>query len=270
MKIDPVNILVVVVMHALAVVAFFHPSPAGIAGAILLHYLTLHFGMILCYHRMVSHQMFRPSGAFGHALLLSAAVALEAGPITWARTHRLHHRYSDTERDPHSPSRGFFWSHMGWVFMRGIVLGDHRGHTSDLDRSPVMRFYERWHLPLNVAFFAVVCAVLAPWLRGDLVAALLWLFPVRLVTVWHSTWLVNSLAHVAGSQPNATGDSSRNNRLVNLLTFGEGLHNNHHAQPWNPDFGAPTRQFDASYLVLRGLSFIGLLRLRPRSASVEA
>jgi len=262
--------MVVVAMHALAVVAFFHPNPVGIAGAILLHYITLHFGTILCYHRMVSHRMFRPSGFFGHVLLTSAALAIEDGPITWARTHRLHHRYSDTENDPHSPTRGFFWAHVGWVFVRGVISGDHRNYTPDLERNPVMRFYERRHVWINFAFFGVVSAVLALFLTGgELLAALLWIFPVRIVTVWHSTWLVNSVTHVWGSQPTPTGDTSRNNRLVSLLTFGEGLHNNHHAQPWNPNFGALTRQIDTSYVVLRCMAALRLLRIRMRPTSVE-
>jgi stearoyl-CoA desaturase (delta-9 desaturase) len=263
------NIAVVAATHVLAGVALFFPNTVGIVGGLILYYVTLQLGMIICYHRMVSHRMFKAHPILEHALLMSATLGIEDGPLTWGLTHRLHHRFADTDRDPHSPRKGFFWAHIGWVFRRGVVGDEKRHYTIDLEKNPVMRFYERWHVALNFGFFGLVCAALAPFLTAtEMLAALLWMFPLRIVVVWHSTWLVNSATHVWGTQPTPVGDDSRNNRVVTLVTFGEGLHNNHHAQPTNPNFGALTRQLDMSYVTMRVMAALGLLRFRGRGAVV--
>ena len=269
-SLDLANILVVAGMHVLAAVALSFPSVVGIVGALILYYITLQFGLIICYHRMVSHRMFRAAPLLQHALLMSATLGIEDGPLTWALTHRLHHRFADTDRDPHSPERGFLWAHIGWVFKRGVIGDENRRLRADLERDPTLRFYERWHVALNVGFFLLTCVGMAPFLgTGDLIMALLWWFPLRIVVVWHSTWLVNSVAHGYGSRPHAFADNSRNNRLVNVLTFGEGLHNNHHAHPSNPNFGWATRQLDVSYVTMRVLAGIGVLRFRGRGMALE-
>ena len=268
-SLDFKNMFVVGAMHVLAGVALFFPSTVGIVGGLILYYVTLQLGMIICYHRMVSHRMFRATPVLEHALLMSATLGIEDGPLTWALTHRLHHRYADTDGDPHSPRRGFFWAHIGWVFRRGVIGEEKRHYTTDLEKNPVMRFYERWHVALNFGFFALVCAGMALFLTGpEMLTALLWMFPLRTIAVWHSTWLVNSATHVWGKQVTPVGDDSRNNRLVSLLTFGEGLHNNHHAQPTNPNFGAITRQVDMSYVTMCVFAALGLLRFRGRGAVV--
>ena len=266
---DLKNVTFVAVTHMLAAVALFFPTTVGVVGALVLYYVTLQLGMIICYHRMVSHRMFRASPILEHGLLMSAALGIEDGPLTWGLTHRLHHRFADTDRDPHSPKRGFWWSHIGWVFRRGVIGDEKRHYTMDLEKNPTMRFYERWHLALNIGFGLVTIAALTLFLSAaDTLAAMLWIFPLRIVVVWHSTWLVNSATHVWGTQPNPVGDDSRNNRLVALLTFGEGWHNNHHAQPTNPNFGGLTRQIDMSYVTMRSLAALGLLRFRGRGAVV--
>ena len=88
---------------------------------------------------------------------------------------------------------------------------------------------------------------------------LVWGGFVRSVLLLHTTWLVNSAAHLWGSRPYATRDSSRNLWWVGLLAFGEGWHNNHHAFPTSARHGLRWWQLDATYGAIRLMSKIGLV-----------
>ena len=79
------------------------------------------------------------------------------------------------------------------------------------------------------------------------------------VVLWHATFCINSLAHVVGRQRYVTGDQSRNNWLLALLTMGEGWHNNHHAYQASVRQGFRWWEYDPTYYVLRALSWLGLV-----------
>jgi len=79
------------------------------------------------------------------------------------------------------------------------------------------------------------------------------------VVVWHATFSINSLAHVAGRQRYVTGDQSRNNWWLALLTMGEGWHNNHHAYQASVRQGFRWWEFDPTFYALRVLSWLGLV-----------
>ncbi|HTK83113.1 MAG TPA: fatty acid desaturase [Bacteroidota bacterium] len=251
-------------MHVLACFAPFYISGPGILAMIILHYLTFHLGLILCYHRMVSHQMFVAKGPLKHLLLLCASLSLEGGPINWARTHRIHHRFADTQLDPHSSLRGLFWSHIGWLLFYDSREEEKYSVTRELDRDPSLKFYERNFVLINILFLCVVAAIVKLTLNVDPFAFLIWAFPLRIVTVWHSSWLVNSLGHAIGERPHEVKNRSANNVLLKTFTLGEGLHNNHHAEPWNPNFGESTREFDLSYRFLVAWEALRLVEVKRR------
>ena len=77
---------------------------------------------------------------------------------------------------------------------------------------------------------------------------------------FHITWLVNSAAHHSGYQTFRTGDKSTNNWWVAFLAWGEGWHNNHHAFQTSARHGMRWWEFDATYLAIRAMSFLGLAR----------
>ena len=79
------------------------------------------------------------------------------------------------------------------------------------------------------------------------------------VLVYHATFCINSLAHVHGRRRYVTGDDSRNNWLLALFTMGEGWHNNHHAWQSSVRQGFRWWEADATFQILRGLSWIGLV-----------
>ena len=213
------------------------------------------------YHRYFSHRGFRTSRAFAFVLACLAQSSAQRGVLWWAGTHRHHHRFSDQDDDVHSPVRRGFWhAHLGWIFTPRYHETN-LATVPDLAKFPELRWLDRNHyLPPVVLGFLVW--LLAGW--SGLVVGFFW----STVAVWHATFSINSLAHVVGRRRYLTGDQSRNNWWLALLTFGEGWHNNHHHYQGSARQGFRWYEFDLTYYLLKGLSAVGLvwdLREPPRS-----
>jgi stearoyl-CoA desaturase (delta-9 desaturase) len=213
------------------------------------------------YHRYFSHRAFKTSRPFQLLLGLVGTSCMQRGPLWWAAQHRAHHRYADTPKDPHSPLvRGLFQAHMGWLLVRRTDAYD-AATVHDLALSPELRWLER--------HYAVVPAAMAIALyAAGGVGLLVWGFLVSTSLLWHGTYCINSIAHRYGSVRYATGDGSRNNWALALLTLGEGWHNNHHHFRSSARQGFFWWEVDVTYYVLRALAWTGLvwdLREVPRS-----
>jgi stearoyl-CoA desaturase (delta-9 desaturase) len=216
-------------------------------------YAVRMFAITAGYHRYFAHRTYRTSRAFQLVLAFVGGTAAQHGALWWAAHHRDHHRWSDGPGDIHSPlRRGFLWAHVGWILSR-------RHHETKLDRVkdlaryPELRFLDRAHTLPPIAL-AVGLFLAAGW------PGLLWGFFVSTVVLWHATFAINSLAHVFGRRRYETGDGSRNSLALALLTFGEGWHNNHHHYPASTRQGFFWWELDLSYLALRVLAAIGLVR----------
>ena len=213
------------------------------------------------YHRYFSHRAFSTSRAFQFVLAFLAQTSAQNSVLWWAALHRRHHLYSDTALDTHSPrQRGFFYAHVGWIFDAKHAKTD-LVRVGDLARFPELVWLDRFEL-VPAALLGLACFVLAGW--SGLVVGFLW----STVLVYHATFCINSLAHVHGSRRYVTGDDSRNNALLALMTMGEGWHNNHHAYQSSVRQGFRWWEADATFYILRALSWIGVvwnLKLPPRS-----
>jgi len=241
-------------VHVAAVVgvALVGFSWTGLILALAL-YVGRMFFVTAGYHRYFSHRAFRTSRAGQLALAVGAQTALQRGVLWWAAKHRDHHRYSDTERDVHSPrQRGFWWAHLGWSTSK-TSDGTDLAKVKDLARYPELRWLNRHkHLPA-IALAVVLLAAGGP-------AALVWGFFVSTVLLWHGTFTINSLTHVIGKRRYATGDDSRNHWALALITLGEGWHNNHHYYQRSANQGFYWWEVDITFYVLRGLEKLGLVR----------
>jgi len=213
------------------------------------------------YHRYFSHRAFSTSRVFQFVLAFLAQTTAQNSVLWWAALHRRHHLYSDTELDTHSPRRhGFFYAHVGWIFDRKHLKTD-LVTVADLAAFPELVWLDRLELaPAMIT--AALCYLVAGW--SGVVVGFLW----STVLVYHSTFCINSLAHVHGKQRYVTGDDSRNNWLLALMTMGEGWHNNHHAWQRSVRQGFRWWEVDATYYILRGLSWTGViwdLKLPPQA-----
>ncbi|MCB1251103.1 MAG: acyl-CoA desaturase [Acidimicrobiales bacterium] len=215
------------------------------------------------YHRYFSHKSFKLARVPQFLFAFGATSSAQKGPLWWAQHHRDHHRYSDTDLDVHSPQRGFWWSHVGWI------LVDSHAHTdfdkiSDFAKYPELRWINKydWVAPWSLA---IACWLIGSW-EGLVVG-----FFLSTVLLWHSTFFINSLAHVFGRRRYATEDTSRNSALLAVLTMGEGWHNNHHYYPASARQGFFWWEWDPTFYVLKGLSWVGIVKdLKAPPAHVKA
>ncbi len=215
-------------------------------------YVLRMFAVVAGYHRYFSHRAFTTSRALQFVLAVLAQSTTQKSVLWWAAKHRHHHLHSDTEEDVHSPRRkGFVYSHVGWIFDRKHDQAD-LSKVADLTRWPELVWLEKFE-QLPAAVLAVLCFLVAGW--SGLVVGFLW----STVLVYHGTFCINSLAHVSGSKRYVTGDDSRNNWLLAIITLGEGWHNNHHAYQSSVRQGFKWWEVDMAYYALKAMSWAGLI-----------
>ncbi len=264
------NAVWIVGVHLLAAVfAVPYFSWKAVAVCVVCHYLACMVGITFGFHRLLTHKGFVVPEWLERAAALCGTLACQGGPISWVGGHRVHHSYSDTPQDPHNAREGFWQAHMVWLFRRRRDLDDLSEcmhYAPDLAGNPWMLTLEKSMILIQVGF-ALVLFLLGGWLGSragfdvsEGTSFVVWGIFVRLCMGYHVTWLVNSAAHGWGGRPNTTGDLSTNNWIVGLLAFGEGWHNNHHAQPRAARHGWLWWQFDQTWLWIRFLSLLGLVK----------
>ena len=262
-------ILFMATIHALAVVALLPRfwSITAVATLLVLYWLTACLGVTIGYHRLLTHRAFRVPRWLERFFATCGALSCQHGPIDWVGLHRHHHKFSDTEADHHDSNRGFWWSHMGWMLEHVPAMASVPRLTGDLAVDPYHRWLNRWFLVLQLPLAGLLFWIGSATGAGGW-ALVLWGIPLRLVVVYHITWLVNSATHCWGEAVHDSGDRSRNNLWVALFTFGEGWHNNHHAYPHSARHGFGPGQIDLTWQHIRLLRALGLashVRL-PRAA----
>ncbi|XP_038876838.1 palmitoyl-monogalactosyldiacylglycerol delta-7 desaturase, chloroplastic-like isoform X3 [Benincasa hispida] len=216
---------VVVATHLLTLLAPFQFNWPAFWVAISLYIVTGLFGITLSFHRNLSHRSFKLPKWLEYLFAYCGVQALQGNPIDWVSTHRYHHQFCDSERDPHSPIEGFWFSHMSWLFDTNSVVErcGEPNNVGDLQKQPFYRFIQSTYLLHPIALGALLYAMGGfPFIA--------WGMGVRIVWVYHVTWLVNSACHVWGNQAWKTGDLSRNNCKVeglikhNVFVGGGGWH----------------------------------------------
>jgi stearoyl-CoA desaturase (delta-9 desaturase) len=240
-------------VHLACFAAIWTGVNTGVVALALVLYVVRMFGVTAGYHRYFSHRTFRTSRVGQFLLALLAQSSAQRGILWWAAKHRHHHRFSDLIEDVHSPRQhGFWYAHLGWVFRPRHAATDYSA-VLDLARYPELRFLDR-HPYLPAAVLAVAVWLAAGW--PGLVVGFFW----STVALYHGTFMINSLAHVHGTQRYVTGDDSRNNWWLALLTLGEGWHNNHHAYQRSTRQGFRWWEVDPTFYVLKALSWTGVVR----------
>ncbi len=210
------------------------------------------FAITAGYHRYFAHRSYRLARVPQFLLAFAGTTAAQKGPLWWAANHREHHKYTDTERDPHTPLKGFWWSHIGWV-LSGRYSKVAPDAIPDFACYPELRFLDKhdWIGPWSLG--------LASFLVGGWSGLVIGFFGST-VLLWHCTFSVNSWAHIVGRRRYGTDDTSGNSLVIALLTMGEGWHNNHHHYPASARQGFFWWEVDPTYSVLRVLSWFGIVR----------
>ncbi|XP_035519881.1 stearoyl-CoA desaturase b isoform X1 [Morone saxatilis] len=188
-------------------------------------------------HRLWSHRSYKASLPLRVFLALGNSMAFQNDIYEWARDHRVHHKYSETDADPHNATRGFFFAHVGWLLVRkhpDVIEKGKKLELSDLKADKVVMFQRR-HYKLSVVILCFLVPTLVPWYFWGESLLVAYFIPglLRYAVMLNATWLVNSAAHIWGNRPYDKTINPRENSLVALSAIGEGFHNYHHTFPFD-------------------------------------
>jgi len=259
-----ISLTVFTLFHVGAIVPLFFFTWPAFSIALVLYWLSLSLGIGVGYHRLLAHRSFETPKWIEYFLATCGTLALEGGPVFWVATHRIHHQFTDKDGDPHTPRDGKWWSHIGWMLVgdathRNIDQCSH--YAPDIRKDRFLLWLSKYHyVPLALLSILLLALGGLPFL--------LWGVFFRVTVGLHATWMVNSLTHFWGRRRFATRDASRNNWLLAMLSFGEGWHNNHHANPTSARHGLAWYEIDINWWEIRMLQIIGLAR-SVRRASLE-
>jgi stearoyl-CoA desaturase (delta-9 desaturase) len=251
-----------IVLHAGALAAPFTFTWTGLILGVVMYWITGCIGITLGFHRMLTHTGFQTYKPVRWFIAWIGGLAGEGSAIHWVANHRKHHAFSDKVGDPHSPLDGPWWSHMTWVLWsmnKPRYDAYNMRWAPDLQRDPVMRFLDRtfilWHVVLGFTFFGIGYAIDGAAFGWSLVV---WGVFLRMISLLHATWLINSATHIWGYRNYKTSDESRNLWWVAMLTNGEGWHNNHHAYPRMARHGHKWWEIDTTFMVIKLMEMCGL------------
>jgi len=222
-------------------------------------------------HRLWAHRSYSAHWILRTILMIANSMASQGTIFHWARDHRAHHKFSETESDPHNAQRGFFYSHMGWLLVKkdqAVIEAGRSINMVDLINDPVVMFQKKldpwWNLFWCLAFPAILPAYF--W-GEDFLSAFFVCGALRYVCILHATWTVNSIAHTFGNRPYDPTINPRQNFWVALWALGEGWHNWHHKYPYDyatSEFGV-LKNLNPTKLFIDVCAYLGLVWDRKRA-----
>ncbi len=215
-------------------------------------------GITAGYHRLFSHRTYDAHWSVKLFFLLFGAAAFQESAYRWSMDHRIHHRFVDSKRDPYSIKRGFWFAHLGWIFRESLPEATPpQGLGRDLEADRLVMLQHRFYIPV-ASLMCFGFPALVGWAFGRTLEGFLWGGIIRLVAVHHSTFLINSAAHVFGKRPFSRKNTARDNWLLAIFTQGEGYHNFHHAFASDYRNGVHWFQWDPTKWVIYGFRCLGL------------
>lgn len=249
------NIIGIGLIHVLALAAIPFFTWNAFLVCVILFFVISPIGVTLTYHRLLSHRAFKVPQWFEYVLATFGALSGQGPVLLWVAEHRLHHRYSDSAKDPHSARHGgFWWSHMTHLFYHKEFEDDAKLWGRYI---PDMLGHKYYHFLSKYNFLIALSLCVPLYLLGGL-PFVMWGVFMRIALMLHVTWFVNSATHRWGYRNFETRDDSRNIWWVAILAAGEGWHNNHHAQSNCAAHGRMWWEFDLTWQLIKGLEFVGL------------
>jgi len=207
--------------------------PSTLVWAYVLHFLGA-VGITAGAHRLWSHRSYKAKTSLRIILMLMDTLAFETDILDWCRDHRVHHRFSETDADPHNARRGFFYAHIGWLFCKkhpDVIEKGRQVDLSDLWADPVVKFQRRHYFKLVFLCWFLLPTYIPHFLWGETVKTAFFVNMLRYCWTLNVTWLVNSAAHLWGTTPYDKTINPRDSYFVSIVASGEGWHNYHHTFP---------------------------------------
>ena len=259
-KINWIPVIFLTSLHVLLLITlpvylyYNTPSWGMIATTIILLYTT---GIAITggYHRLYSHRSYRTNPWVESVILFFGLMAIQGSALRWSFDHRLHHAHVDTDNDPYSIKKGFWYAHCLWIIEKPRKIDDKV--VSDLLKNKLVQFQHRY-FKILIFVLNAMAGLFFGWLLDDYLGAFILAVWLRIVLLHHFTWFINSLAHTWGDKPFCQEQSAVNNYILALLTFGEGYHNYHHTFAQDYRNGIRWYHFDPTKWVIWTLNKLGL------------
>lgn len=254
----PALFLIIYQVLLLAALPFYFyyntPSIGMWSAAVILLYLT---GISITggYHRYYAHRTYKTNKFVEAIILFFSSMSIQGSALRWAFDHRLHHAHVDTDEDPYSIKKGFWYAHFLWMMEKPRTVDPKV--VPDLMRNKLVMFQDKYDLPLMIGT-NVFGFLLLGWLLNDYWGAFFIATWLRIFVLHHFTWFINSLAHTWGDKPFCQEQSAVNNYVIALLTFGEGYHNFHHTFANDYRNGIRWYHFDPTKWIIWTLHKLGL------------
>ncbi|CAH6723822.1 acyl-CoA desaturase 1 [[Candida] jaroonii] len=210
------------------------------------------------YHRGWAHKAYEMTLPVKLFFALFGAGSIQGSIKWWSHGHRIHHRYTDTKKDPYDAKQGFWYSHMGWMLTIPNPKHRARADISDLISDPVVKFQHKHYLSLVIFMAFILPSLIAGLGWGDYWGGFIYAGILRSFVIQQATFCVNSLAHWIGTQPFDDRRTPRDHPLTALVTFGEGYHNFHHEFPSDYRNALKWYQYDPTKVTIWVLSKLGL------------
>lgn len=220
------------------------------------------------YHRFYSHRSYRLGSGVETVLLFFGSMATQGSALRWSYDHRIHHAHVDTDEDPYSIKKGFWYAHCLWLVLKPREIEART--VSDLMKNKLVMFQHRYYKTLMISSNALV-TVFFGWLLNDYLGAVMLVLGLRMFLLHHFTWFINSLAHTWGDKPFCQELSAVDNYFLSMLTFGEGYHNYHHTFANDYRNGIRWFHFDPTKWLIWTLNKLGLAHSLKRmdAATIE-
>jgi stearoyl-CoA desaturase (delta-9 desaturase) len=219
----------------------------------LFGYIITGISITAGYHRLFAHKTYDAHPAIRVVFLILGATTFQNSVLKWASDHRLHHSKVDTEEDPYNINEGFFFAHMGWVFLNKNSEVKER-YAKDMMMDKLIMLQHKYYLSIALFFGFIVPTIISYILFDSFLGGVASCL-VRIVFVHHCTFFINSLCHCFGSRPYTDTNTAKDNWFMAFLTFGEGYHNFHHY--FQTDFrnGISWYDFDPTKWLIKLLSY---------------
>ncbi|XP_022186709.2 acyl-CoA Delta(11) desaturase isoform X2 [Nilaparvata lugens] len=235
-----INVVLITLWHLLAVYTAVILVPRMQIITILWGYfvgIVGGFGVTAGAHRLWAHRAYKAKLPLQLILLMCYSTAGQNSVFDWVRDHRVHHKFSETDADPHNAKRGFFFAHVGWLMQRKHPEVLKKGaliDMSDITGDPILAFHTKYFNYFKL-FFCFIFPVLVPYivLKEPFYHCFMGICFIRYILGLNFTWSVNSAAHIWGNKPYDKRINPAENLTVSILAMGEGWHNYHHVFPWD-------------------------------------
>lgn len=263
LEIDWVNTLFLTLSPVVAILfSWIYFSTHGIELAqiflAIAFYFITGFAITAGYHRLLSHKAYSAGKVVKFLYLTFGAAAFQNSALKWATDHRIHHRHVDDEKDPYNINKGFFYAHMGWIFLK--EQNTQTAHyPKDLLNDKLVMWQHR-NYPAIAVTFGFILPTLLGFFMGSALGGLALAGVSRIVFVHHCTFFINSLCHVVGNRPYTDSNTARDSFIMAFFSYGEGYHNYHHYFPSDYRNGIRWYHFDPTKWLIKFLSFAGLVR----------